>query len=142
MTMFALEDRTCPNCGQEWSALAFWAEDMHCHDCGRRDYDEALAAVNAAGRPYTVTEIGGACPMQVYGRWVDGRLFYFRARHGSWTLSTDDSDPVMGDLIASGNDPSNGWMEWGEALAVLDATAKDEPTPAHHERGDQRGEVL
>lgn len=123
MSTFTLEERICQRCGETWEALAFWAEDMVCTDCGRRDYDEALAAVNAAGRPYTVTEIGGACPMQVYGKWVDGRQFYFRARHGSWTLSVAEDDPVMGDLIASGDDPTNGWMEWDEALALIDEAA-------------------
>lgn len=123
MTAFKFEDRTCRRCGSEWSALAFWAEDMPCHDCGRRDYDEALAAVNDAGRPYQVTEIGGACPMQVYGDWIDGQRFYFRARHGSWSLRVDPDDPVLGEQIASGDDPSHGWMEWDDALALIDASA-------------------
>jgi hypothetical protein len=67
----------------------------------------------------------GSVPTQAEGRFADGRPFYFRARHGTWTLDVGDpswpddySDwptprgyGTWGDLeVASGDDPTGGFM--------------------------------
>lgn len=129
MSLLDRETRTCPDCGQTWEALSMWSQDMACVECGTKRYIARLAAVNEA-RPYTVESIGGGCPTQAEGRTADDRPFYFRARHGNWTL---DLGPVGAPthlldwpdggekLIAEGDDPSGGLMEWEDVLAILDA---------------------
>lgn len=82
---------------------------------------------------YTVDELGGACPTQATGHLADGRPFYFRARHGEWTLhvgpvGASDADDFRGNWIiedacevASGDDDTNGYMNDAEVRAILDA---------------------
>lgn len=74
-------------------------------------------------QPFTVTQIGGYCPCQADGVFY-GFPFYFRARHGDWTLDValPGNDPVCASAPvyhAEGNDPKNGWMEPEEALVIL-----------------------
>jgi hypothetical protein len=125
MSGFEFEDRNCPACGTPFSALTFWDEDSKCGDCAQRDYDVRLVEINQ-GRPYTVSSIGGACPTQAEGLWVNGHPYYFRARHGDWQLRVaeeSDGDAVVGKWIAGGDDPSGGWMEDEAVLAILDTAA-------------------
>lgn len=73
-----------------------------------------------------VDTLGGMCPTQAEGT-MGGNPFYFRARHGSWELRVvkPGCDPVWPDnkedllLNWSGDDPSNGWMEEPDVMAVL-----------------------
>ena len=44
------------------------------------------------GRTYSIAELGGACPTQATGRTPSGRPYYFRARHGDWTLEVGEPD--------------------------------------------------
>lgn len=118
---FEFETRTC-KCGNEWEALDFWAEDMPCHDCGRRNHQQIIDDLNATRR-YHIDSIGGMCPTQAEGEWIDGQKFYFRARHGEWLLRVDPDDAVMGTVIAGGDDPTHGSMSYDEVVAVLDEAA-------------------
>lgn len=80
---------------------------------------------------FTVDQIGGACPTQATGRYTaSDRPFYFRARHGGWTLDlgepgwpTDYCDWPAGafpyECVASGDDPTQGWMADGTMLAII-----------------------
>lgn len=132
MGAFNWEKRTCGWCGAEWEALDFWAADMPCGKCKTAAYNERLRAINAS-RPYRVDSIGGACPTQAEGFTKDGRPFYFRARHGEWTLDVgevgwpDYTNWPIGDAwntgreVAAGDDPTEGWMEPDDVLAILDA---------------------
>jgi hypothetical protein len=82
---------------------------------------------------FIVEDIGGACPTQATGRYTESdRPFYFRARHGVWTLQvgepgwpTDYCDWPEGcpELapIANGDDPTEGWMESEDVLAIIAA---------------------
>ena len=78
-----------------------------------------------SGVEFTIDWLGGACPAQAVGRLADDRPFYFRARHGEWTLEVgppgadaDDDWPVSvrpgtQDLVwavAVGEDPTMGYM--------------------------------
>ena len=58
---------------------------------------------------YTITHNFGMCPNQISGYTDDGRHFYFRGRHGAWSLgfgSTHDeaveSDDYEGDILKGG----------------------------------------
>jgi len=54
-----------------------------------------------------------ACPTQAEGTLSDGRMFYFRARHGDWRLAVSHEpggDAVDGKIIAEGDDLSDGFM--------------------------------
>jgi hypothetical protein len=122
MSAFRFEQRTC-RCGEAFDALSIWPDDVKCSGCGGRDYDERIRRINE-GRPYRVDSIGGMCPTQAEGEWVDGRLFYFRARHGQWWLYIDESDPVgKWDADIEGDDPTHGAMSDAEVLSILDAHA-------------------
>lgn len=48
---------------------------------------------------YVVESLGGLCPAQAVGRLADDRPFYFRARHGEWSL----------EVGAPGADPNGDW---------------------------------
>ena len=127
---FEWESRTCGGCGNGWEALAFWEPDMQCGNCQTRAYQVRMRKINET-RPYTIDSIGGACPAQAEGITDEGRPFYFRARHGEWTLDvgevgwpryTDWPEGSWGTTeVASGDDPSNGWMGEDEVVALLDA---------------------
>lgn len=129
MSIFEWQKRTCPGCGDTFDALALWDADTPCGDCGRKRYEQRLATINE-GRPYTVESIGGACPTQAEGRTPDDRPYYFRARHGEWTLRVgepgwptcllDWPDDGDGTYVDSGDDDTHGWMENPAVLAILD----------------------
>jgi hypothetical protein len=131
MGMFERQDRACPKCGQTFSALALWDADVPCETCSRTAHDERMARIRA-GRNYTIEELGGACPTQAQGRTVDDRPYYFRARHGTWTLQVGQPEwpteyrywPTRWDddstYVAQGDDDTHGWMEDEAVLAILD----------------------
>jgi hypothetical protein len=132
---FTFTTRTCGRCGADWEALDFWADDMLCHDCNRKDFDAWLAEINAT-KHYTLKSIGGAWPTQATGMTADNRPFYFRARHGTWKLEVGGHGwPVdygawpehRGDLlVAMGDDSTHGDMASESVLAILDAHLGDE----------------
>lgn len=70
----------------------------------------------------TVSEWGGACPFQAEGT-INGKPFYFRARHGSWTLEVAEvgDDPVRNATLyyAEGDDETHGFMKQETAAALL-----------------------
>lgn len=97
----------------------------------RTQQERQLDAINAV-RPYHVTSIGGMCPTQAEGTLPDGRFFYFRARHGQWTLRVaEDPEAVYWDALplASGDDATNGFMDFGPVLAILDQHLPIEARP-------------
>lgn len=69
-------------------------------------------------------EIRCTCPMmpnQFEGR-VDGKPFYFRARHGGWSLqvnSDPDGNGIDGEWVLDGLHPHAGWWEKAEAEQFL-----------------------
>ena len=123
------EPYVCETCGKKCTGLPFWTI---CTECSRAAYEKRMAEIRRRSA-YTVSSIGGMCPTKAEGRTVGGRPYYFRARHGDWTLEvghlnfpTDyGSWPfVRGDwnafLVASGDDPTHGGMSDAEVLAILD----------------------
>lgn len=70
----------------------------------------------------TITSCGGACPTQAEGT-IHGLPFYFRSRHGSWSLQVTNPglDPLSDDLVYEecGDDPSRGFMEDDQVMAIL-----------------------
>lgn len=72
-------------------------------------------------------------PTQAEGRTADDRPWYFRARHGEWTLEVgdygwptpllewpDNGAVLSGELIvAKGDDPTHGQMDEDDVHAVL-----------------------
>lgn len=81
-----------------------------------------------------VTSIGGMCPTQAEGT-MGGNPFYFRARHGHWTLTVvkpgcdavlpDDRDDVV--LYQDGDDATQGWMQEAAVMAILQAATQQVP---------------
>lgn len=72
---------------------------------------------------YTITTTHfGMMPNQAEGL-LNGEPFYFRARHGSWTLHlTDAAIPSEdGQLVASGDAPNAGWWSEDQARTFLEA---------------------
>lgn len=64
---------------------------------------------------------GGVCPFQAIGE-ICGHPFYFRARHGEWTLdfAKPGKDPIDDSFHGySGDDPSEGYMTEGDFLKIL-----------------------
>lgn len=78
---------------------------------------------------YAVEFVGGLVPTQAWGRTGQDRPFYFRARHGDWTLHVGEKGwptdlvawPEDGTLIARGYDPTGGCMDEFEVQQILDA---------------------
>lgn len=75
---------------------------------------------------FTVETIGGCFPVQAEGRTSADRPFYFRARHGVWTLSvghigdpTDLRHWTTDEQIAGGADTTSGCMDEAEVRAIL-----------------------
>ena len=74
----------------------------------------------------TFSYLGGHCPTQAEGLAPSGRPFYFRARHGWWTLELgpvgDPPDYLSwsddGEEIAEGEDPSFGFMDPDDVRAI------------------------
>jgi hypothetical protein len=128
------EPYTCQDCGAECRGLSFWET---CDKCGTKRYEARMAKARE-GRAYSIDELGGACPTQAIGRTAMGRPYYFRARHGDWTLEVGEPEwptdygrwqlaPAGwgANLVASGSDPSAGWMEDDEVLPILDEHLAD-----------------
>lgn len=74
-----------------------------------------------------VTSMGGVCPTQAEGE-MDGNPFYFRARHGVWNLTVvkpgcDAAWPKKDDVLLTldGDDPTHGWMNDLDVMAILAA---------------------
>jgi len=63
----------------------------------------------------------GVCPTQAFGT-IDGKCWYFRARHGTWSICVGPADQKMPHYVSltewaiEGNDSSCGWMTKDEAL--------------------------
>lgn len=78
-----------------------------------------------------ITSLGGVCPVQAEGT-INGKPFYFRARHGKWSLDIADStfeavDASMGGRAslchAEGKDDTVGYMKDKDVLVILWDTA-------------------
>jgi len=70
-----------------------------------------------------IRTIGGVCPCQADGT-MDGHPFYFRARHGMWTLDAckkgrDPLDEIDIVFQRSGDDPDNGYMPEAAAAKII-----------------------
>lgn len=75
------------------------------------------------------------CPVQAEGRLSDGRPWYFRARHGVWSMQVGergDEHAVEGRWVADGDDPWDGFMPAAEAAARIHSVLKwhDNPVQA------------
>jgi hypothetical protein len=77
-------------------------------------------------RIYTITHNYGMMPNQIEGHTDDGRHFYFRGRHGGWSLgfgatsdAAIDSHDFYGDLATAG------CMELGDWEAFFWETIKN-----------------
>lgn len=124
MSVFTFAERTCIDCGAVFDGLATWDACGPCVDARAK---ERMARASA-GRSYTINYIGGACPTQAEGVTADGHHYYFRARHGQWTLQVatqPGADPLDAPHRASGHDDTYGWMEDDAVLAILDAHLGD-----------------
>lgn len=122
----------CKTCGHPATQI-FGAINMctNCTKVGRENYHHRLVVMNRE-HTFTVESIGGACPTQAEGRTAGGRPYYFRARHGGWALHLGEPGwgpytswpdrPRLGDehVIAEGEDPSGGFMDDEDVLAILD----------------------
>jgi hypothetical protein len=79
-----------------------------------------------------IDTIGGACPCQAEGTILD-KPFYFRARHGGWTLDIAETldmaiegaiQPVAGsctDVLyhAEGDDDTHGYLPIEDAAIII-----------------------
>jgi hypothetical protein len=87
------------------------------------------------GVEFMIDWLGGMCPAQAVGHLADERPFYFRARHGEWSLEVGplgagaDDDwhgfvrPGTQDLACAvpvGEDPTMGCMPEGILLELLE----------------------
>ena len=64
---------------------------------------------------YVVDRCEGMMPNQAFGT-LNGKPFYFRARHGMWALRETNA---LGDVLANGCHDSAGWWEPEEALLFV-----------------------
>lgn len=64
---------------------------------------------------YIIESNYGMCPNQIDGVTSDGRAFYFRGRHGAWSLGFGETfDEAIGKNDYEGDLPQAGWMETAE----------------------------
>ncbi len=72
--------------------------------------------------PLVIHTIGGYCPCQAEGAFY-GNPFYFRARHGRWTIEVarPGSDPINNPELfyLGGQDPTNGYMQLHTAVKEI-----------------------
>ena len=72
--------------------------------------------------PLYISSIGGYCPCQATGA-IYGNPFYFRARHGEWTIeiARPGEDPIGNPSLfyLAGDDPDNGYMDNPQALYFI-----------------------
>ena len=71
----------------------------------------------------TLTQFGGMCPTEAHGE-ILGCPFYFRARHGEWTLTVapKGEDPILHKdplYFAEGEDHTEGYMPMEDFITVL-----------------------
>jgi hypothetical protein len=82
-----------------------------------------LATAELTGIGYTIDDPWvGAMPNQIEGTLDDGRLFYFRARHGHWTLrvaAEAGGELYIGTPVVEGDDEDAGWWSAAETLEVF-----------------------
>lgn len=83
--------------------------------------DHALFSAPATN--LVITSCGGACPTQAMGE-ISGVPFYFRARHGFWTLGLGEDPVSRAELEMSGEDDTSGWMSDDEVRTHLNRAAK------------------
>jgi hypothetical protein len=85
--------------------------------------DNMLADADLRGDGYTIHgRTVGAMPNQIEGLLDDGRLFYFRARHGHWTLrvAAEAGDELyIGSPLVQGDAENAGWWSAAETLEVF-----------------------
>lgn len=80
--------------------------------------------MNTEPKPYiSIDSIGGSCPTQADGE-LYGYPFYFRARHGEWTLDVvmPGQDQVLAEnpfVHMEGDDDSQGFMPIPEAMRII-----------------------
>jgi hypothetical protein len=61
---------------------------------------------------YTITDNYGQMPNQIKGHTDDGRFFYFRGRHGYWTLGFGATlDEAIDNIQFEGDSLTAGWYE-------------------------------
>lgn len=95
---------------------------------------EKIESMKAQG--FDVHWLSGLCPVQANGL-IDGRVFYFRARHDEWSIriaknkgGENDMDAVIDAPDAweyrekYGEDPDAGYMPFIEALQFIEWAAK------------------
>lgn len=64
---------------------------------------------------YIIEHNYGMCPNQIDGHTSDGRAFYFRGRHGGWSLGFGQTiEDAIGREDYFGDLPKAGWMETDE----------------------------
>lgn len=69
---------------------------------------------------YTITHNYGMMPNQIHGMTDDGQHFYFRGRHGKWTLHFGDTeDEATFGPGFEGLDEKAGWYEKDEWEAAF-----------------------
>lgn len=93
-------------------------------------YDEFGTTELRFGGKWTCT----ACPVQAEGRLNDGRPWYFRARHGEWSMQVGergDEHAVEGRWVADGYDPWEGFMPAPEAAARIHSVLRWHDKPLH-----------
>jgi hypothetical protein len=96
--------------------------------------DERAKIDSMKAQGFDVQWLSGLCPVQANGQ-IDGRPFYFRARHDEWSIRIakfkgGDMDDVIDARDAwehrekYGQDPDAGYMPFIEALAFIEWSAK------------------
>jgi hypothetical protein len=86
------------------------------------DDDMMLADTDLRGDGYAIAHRDvGAMPNQIEGALDDGRLFYFRARHGHWTLRVNTTPAALyiGVPVVEGDAEDAGWWSAAETLVVF-----------------------
>jgi hypothetical protein len=84
---------------------------------------------------YFIDSNYGQMPNQIHGHTDDGRVFYFRGRHGSWGLSFAESpDILIGSYDYQGDALHAGWYEpeeWEQCFwdVIENCVEKGRPHP-------------
>jgi DNA (cytosine-5)-methyltransferase 1 len=82
------------------------------------------------GAGFTLEYLAGSCPTQAWGWLPDSSPFYFRARHGRWTIEVGnigwpllyDQWPEDPEVLTSGEDPTHGHMSAQDVRRILSET--------------------
>ena len=74
-----------------------------------------------------IDDIWGHAPVQAKGS-VNGKTFYFRARHRHWSMAIgvkSDEDDEKSEWYRESEHPNPSWMEHDEAKAIIETCAAD-----------------